>query len=40
MSGTQVFEYAPGTSDDLPIDPDDPLQGEILKLNIAKGMTR
>jgi len=34
MSGMQTFEYAPGT---LPadLDPDDPLHGELLQLNVG-----
>jgi NADH-quinone oxidoreductase subunit D len=35
MTETRFFEYAPSTPDDLELDHDDPLHGELLKLNMG-----
>jgi len=35
MSDTQTFEYAPGRLEDLVADPDDPLHGELLAINMG-----
>lgn len=35
MSETQTFEYVPGSIEDLELDQDDPLHGELLKINMG-----
>ena len=35
MSDTQIFEFVPGSIEDLELDRDDPLHGELLKINMG-----
>ena len=35
MSDTQIYEFVPGSVEDLDLDADDPLHGELLKINMG-----
>ena len=40
MSDTQIYEFVPGSVEDLDLDADDPLHGELLKINMGPSTPR